>query len=217
MTVEELKAQISVLKAQLDFLSKQLSDLETKEKLKNFFNSLKNVVIWIFPLAAFLAFTALLYFLLHMSWEEFIELLRVLMWPVTILIVLFFFRKIFTYLFLSMEEFNFFGLKGRLKNVQDMIQERVREEFKRQEEEVKNIREKQILKDAIEKIRTDKASKEEMFNRAIELAEKISKRLDTSMKINEILRKKLKGYEETGSRAKIIEEIEEILEERRRK
>lgn len=221
MTVEELKTEISELKTRLDFLSKQLSDLETKGKIKNFFNSLKNTLIWIFPLVIFLVFMALLYFFLDMSWKEFVELLKLFIWPVTILIILFFFRKIFTYLFFSIEEFNFFGAKGRLKNIQDIINERarkLRDREKTEEQQKKKLKffEEEITnkQNLIQKLTEQKKVEIKQWS---DLAKDLLQRYkDLSKDYSELNRKymeKLKQEEESRIKR---EAIRRVLEERRK-
>ena len=151
MITEELKAQISALKAQLDLLSKQLPNQKMIERIKPFFITSRNVIIWLLPLLAFPVFFVLSYFFLNISQGETIELLRVFIWPVTTLIILFFFRKIFTYLFFSMDEFNFFGIKGSLRNVQDVINEKASELRNREKEESQRKEKVKLFEKEIEK------------------------------------------------------------------
>lgn len=61
----------------------------------------------------------------NIGFDQWIELLRIIVWPATVLVAVFFFRKVLTYLFFSMDEFNFFGAKGTLKNVRDLVNEKV--------------------------------------------------------------------------------------------
>ncbi len=60
---------------------------------------------------------------------DFIAFVKTIIWPVTILVILFFFKEVFTYLFFSMKEFNFFGMKGTLRSVIEIINERVENRF----------------------------------------------------------------------------------------
>ena len=221
MTAEELEAQISILKAQLDSLSRQLSDLETKKKFKNFLNSVKNMIVWTFPLVAFLVFVALLYFLLQMSWEEFIQLLKVLIWPVTILIILFCFRKIFTYLCFSMEEFNLFGTKGKLRNIQDIINEKANELrnhekiTEEQEKELKIYKERDKKNQAA--ISSLTREKDVSVKQWSELAREISDKYNDLMlaykKLHIMYTEKIKEEKEARERK---EAIQKYIEERRR-
>ena len=79
--------------------------------------------------------TALAVRLLRDSLSTIVEMIKILIWPITTLIALFYFRKVVTYLFFSMDEFNFFGAKGTLKNVNDLIIEKVNERFLEEKEE----------------------------------------------------------------------------------
>src|SRR5581483_11572930 len=45
-------------------------------------------------------------------------------WVIVVGFGLWYFRRIVTYLFFSMDEFNFFGTHGKLKNVRDLIKEK---------------------------------------------------------------------------------------------
>lgn len=63
--------------------------------------------------------------------KDVFEQLGVVVWPVVVLIVALFFKKVFTYLFFSMEEFNFFGARGQLIDVKTMIAQEVEKEKER--------------------------------------------------------------------------------------
>lgn len=67
--------------------------------------------------------------------EDYISILSVIVWPAVVVMALIFFRKVVTFLFFSIEEFNFFGAKGRLKNVQELIAEKASQEVERRERE----------------------------------------------------------------------------------
>jgi len=73
--------------------------------------------------------------------EQFLKLVDILVWPVVIFSALFFFRKIFTYLFFTFEEFNFFGIKGQLRNpikvIDQIVEERIEQELGKKEREKK--------------------------------------------------------------------------------
>lgn len=69
------------------------------------------------------------------SIDQFIRLVDVSAWPIVFFLTLFYFRKIFAYLFLSIEEFNFFGIKGELKNPRELIEEKAKDLAKQKEEE----------------------------------------------------------------------------------
>lgn len=116
------------------------------ERFKNFSSTIKNLLEWLYPFFGFLIilFFVKILFLKDINFNEFIELLKVLIWPFTVLVILFFFKRVFTYLFFSMDEFNFFGAKGSLKNVNEIILEEVKKKFleEREEEEQKKTMKK---------------------------------------------------------------------------
>jgi len=100
---------------------------------------------WIVPLALFLLATYLPKFIWEISFSNYLEFLKILVWPMSALIILFFFKKVITYLFFSIDGFNFFGAKGELKNVYDLITEKVNEKLENErkdagrENEVKRL------------------------------------------------------------------------------
>lgn len=116
------------------------------ERFKNFSFAIKNLLEWLYPFFGFLIiiFFVKSIFLKDVNFNEFIELLKILIWPFTVLLILFFFKKVFTYLLFSMDEFNFFGAKGSLKNVNEIILEEVEKKFlkEKEEEEQKKTMEK---------------------------------------------------------------------------
>ncbi|OGG57657.1 hypothetical protein A2765_05970 [Candidatus Kaiserbacteria bacterium RIFCSPHIGHO2_01_FULL_56_24] len=88
-----------------------------------------------------------------------LEILNVIIWPLIVLIALLFFRRVLTFLFFSLDEFNFFGAKGKLKNVKDMIREKAdelwqkeRQEQEREAERSKNLKELETLKGSNEAV-----------------------------------------------------------------
>jgi predicted membrane protein len=103
----------------------------------------KKIIIYVFRVIIILLIILILFlFYKKEGFDQFLKLLSVIVWPSLILCALLFFKKTFAYLFFSLEEFNFFGLKGRLKNVQDMINEKAQklyEEEKRQKEMVEKL------------------------------------------------------------------------------
>ena len=61
------------------------------------------------------------------SWEVILlPLITVVAWPATVIFGLLIFRRIIAYLFLSMESYNFFGAKGTIRPVHEVIEERAK-------------------------------------------------------------------------------------------
>lgn len=121
---------------------------------KNLFKLAGSLFWWLVPLAIFLLVTFLPKIIWNLNFNDYMEFLRILIWPCTVLIILFFFKKIATYLFFSMDGFNFFGAKGNLKNVNDVIIEEVNRKFL--EEKNEEMREKD-MKEAREEIKSKEA------------------------------------------------------------
>lgn len=96
-------------------------------------NLIRIFIVWVFP---FLCYIVVVYYIIRRIYgfdlNTFTEILKITVWPATILIALFFFRKVVTYMFFSMNEFNFFGARGELVNVHrfldDEIDRRLKEE-----------------------------------------------------------------------------------------
>jgi hypothetical protein len=119
---------------------------------------------WLCPLALFLLAIYIPKIFWDLKFQEYIDFLKILIWPYTILIILFFFKKVVTYLFFSMDEFNFFGAKGNLKNVNEVILEEVEKKFLEKENEERR-------KTDIENLNTEIKKKEEALSNAKGTAE----------------------------------------------
>lgn len=175
-----IKTFLSVIHSFLGLILKLLKTLTIWTIL------LRNFLVFLIPFVLFL--TALLFFtyVLKADFQKYLELVQVLIWPFTLLLTLFFFRKVITYLFFSMNEFNFFGSKGVLKNVTDVIEERVESRFQSEKDEAKRQEElnsmEQALSKAVESRDTHESRAgenlklaEEMFHNYRELSKKYSK------------------------------------------
>lgn len=89
--------------------------------------------------------------IVKLIFKGFIQLLGIIIWPGVLLVSFWYFRKVVTYLFFSMEEFNFFGAKGRLKNVEVMIEEEATKKIARDQEKEKM----KVLREENQKIKDD--------------------------------------------------------------
>lgn len=126
------------------------------QQIENFLKIVGGLLLWLAPLSILL--TSLIgpaYFLK----VDYLKLIDTLVWPFTVLTALFFFKKVVTYLFFSMDEFNFFGLKGHLKNVDEVILEEVNRRFDKIKEE-----EKQRI--YVENLNSEIENKEKAINAA---------------------------------------------------
>ena len=108
-----------------------------KEKIINIIQSV--------PYITFAAFGVILFTIITregITYDNFLKLVDIIIWPAIVLSALIFFREVFTYMFFSMEEFNFFGARGKLRNVQEVIRGKARELYDsdKREEEILNIK-----------------------------------------------------------------------------
>lgn len=110
----------------------------------------------------------------EIGFKEFLEFIEILAWPVIALIVAFFFRKVFTYMFFSMNEFNFFGAKGRLRDVNNVIMEEVDKKIQEEKDQEKNKLEMQRLSEKIEEQDIEKKRTIQTKDKDIEEARKIA-------------------------------------------
>jgi len=169
----------------------------------NFYKNLviiAGVIITISPYFIVI-FSFYLFFVLlkqgFVNFSDFIDLLNIIVWPLVLLSGLLFFKKVITYLFFSMDEFNFFGNKGTLKNIQEVINEKVdiilntekKEEEHRQlienyENKIKTIISSE--ESSQEKIRNKEALFKEIFNKYKEL---VDENADLNNKIINLTRK----------------------------
>ncbi|MEK7104391.1 MAG: hypothetical protein AAB842_03265 [Patescibacteria group bacterium] len=83
----------------------------------------------------------LFYGLKILSFANILEILKIIIWPLTVIFISLFFQKILAYLFFSLEEFNFFGNKGELKKPITLIREKADELIQREKivEQMKEI------------------------------------------------------------------------------
>jgi hypothetical protein len=66
--------------------------------------------------------------------EELLKLIAAIDWPVTVLVLAFFFQRIFTYTFFSLDSYNFFGLSGALRPIEDVIEDQVDRRLREEKE-----------------------------------------------------------------------------------
>lgn len=118
----------------------------------------RNLLLWLCPFFIFLLVIILVWYFFGGTPDRYVELIRILIWPVTVLVGLFFFKKVFTYMFFSMDEFNFFGVKGDLKNVNLMINEEAEKRLLREKEDLATREEMKRLE---EKFNNTSATAEE--------------------------------------------------------
>lgn len=157
-----------------------------KEKLNHLLSLSGGLFLWLSPLALFLLVTYFPKILWNPSFNDYLEFLKILVWPYTVLVILFFFKKVVTYLFFSMDEFNFFGAKGNLKNVNEVILEEVNKRFLDRENEKKRKNDMEKLsveiKNKEEEVNKTKGTAEENLNLARKIMEEWKKSTEQSKK-----------------------------------
>ena len=114
-------------------------------------------------------------------WAGFLDLLRIVIWPALIFVVAMYFKEAFTYLIISVREFNIFGAKGELKNAYLVIEEKAEEKYqaklkdetaKKETQEIEKLKQQaEELKKNAEKKEQDIADYKKMAVRGSELAD----------------------------------------------
>lgn len=127
----------------------------------------------------------------NLAYEEYIQMLQILIWPSIVLMALLFFRKVFTFLFFSMEEFNFFGNKGKLKNVEEVINEKVEERIKRDKEQADIEHKMKGFEKELEKVTQSKDNEVEKSKEYRELAVQMAKQYQEMSNVNKELNEEL--------------------------
>jgi hypothetical protein len=184
------------------------------EVINKFFKKLKEILIFmsgLFLLLTPIALVSLLFclpkFIFDLSYENYLKFLEVFIWPTTILIILYFFKKVATYLFFSMDEFNFFGAKGNLKNINDVVLEQVNKRFLEEKRERKRSRNMGKLNLEIRKKAEELLNKETQANTA-------QGKADESLKFaKEILNEWKKSTSENEKNMKELESENKRLKE----
>lgn len=127
----------------------------------------------------------------NLDYKEYIQILQILIWPSIVLGALLFFRKVFTYLFFSMEEFGFFGNKGKLKNIEEVINEKVEERIKREKEQVDIELKMKKFEGKLQNVTQSKADETKKAEEYRDLAVKMVKQYKEMSDINKELNEEL--------------------------
>jgi len=170
--------------------------------MKNFVEKLLSTI----PYFVLVLIAGLLFILVYqnsLTFEQVKDLISILIWPTVVFFALLFFRKVITYLFFSMEEFGFFGTKGRLKNITEVINEKVQErihEEKFKEEQNKKVFELEKRLDSTAKSGVDaKTEAENNLKLAKQIFEDLKKALaenENNLKeLNELRKKEVERAE----------------------
>lgn len=132
--------------------------------MKNLFEKTLNLAPFFILISLFSSVVAFIS-VKDLEYEQYLGLLRTLIWPTIVLMSLLFFRKVFTYLFFSMESFNFFGAKGQLRDIREIIEERVEDRLSEKKEQEKRNEELSVV------VRRFKKAEESKSGAQVELTE----------------------------------------------
>lgn len=106
-----------------------------------------------------------------------LDILKIAVWPLVLMSALFFFRKVFTYMFFSVDEFSLFGIKGTLKNVYAVIEEKAQEKYDRRLREEESKKEIEKMSNELKKVQGSKKSFELKYEDMLAIAENQSKKI----------------------------------------
>jgi len=161
--------------------------LGVKNQFKNLIILIGRLFWWIVPLALFILAICVPRLIWNLNFKDYLEFIKILIWPFTALVILFFFNKVITYLVFSINEFNFFGAKGELKNVQDLIGEKVKEKFEQEKKDNEyNFKTDKLLKEIGDK---DNVARDVIKSWKVSIED--NKRLiEENKKLNEALERK---------------------------
>lgn len=126
-----------------------------------------------------------------MTFQNYLDLIRVIIWPLISLVGLLFFRKVFTYLFFSINEFNFFGARGRLKNVQQVIREKADALWKLEKQQTQEEEDRAKLQSELNELRDTNTQQGSRNERLYELALKFADNNDKLEKENANLKEQV--------------------------
>jgi len=154
-------------------------------------------------------------------YDQLLGLIGILIWPTIVLSALIFFRKVFTYLFFSMEEFNFFGNKGSLKNIQEVIEERVKIRLEAEQKEKESQLAVNQIADELEKARLSQKDSDEKARVNLGIANEIFEKYKALFDENNKLVKELSVFqrekaERVARTVALREKIRRIRERRNR-
>jgi hypothetical protein len=169
-----------------------------------------NLFSYLRPFFWFLLLIMLPYLFRKISFSEYLDLMTITIWPFTIILCINIFKKIFTYLFFSLDKFNFFGIQGQLRDIKDVIRDEVdaqAKEIERKGKEEENGREILKLRNNIDELTNEIDNKElssgeymniilengRLYDKAIDIYEQtISLLKQENMRLNDQLNKLIK-------------------------
>lgn len=183
--------------------------------MKNFIEKLTNSLPY-FILLLLLSILLIFFISKTPDFQQFILILQTLIWPVVVLIGLLFFKKVFTYLLFSLEEFNFFGNKGKLKDVRELIEEKVEKIIEEEKSQRKRLEDEENFKKEFAKAKESRVGFEKKAKDNLELAMDIFKKYQELTKSNSELTKELNMLRKLQTEREMRRErIKKIIERRK--
>ncbi|MCL5011139.1 MAG: hypothetical protein M1127_02935 [Patescibacteria group bacterium] len=145
---------------------------------------------------AFIVANVLIFVFLFIGkeYQTAIELIKFLCWPGLIFVIFVvvinsaYLRELFSYLFLSMEEFNFFSIKGKIENVREVIERKIEEGIQKLE---KNKQIETLKRGVIELIeqKGESAQESDRLKKIVDSQEKVINKQEELIKLlNEIVK-----------------------------
>lgn len=144
-------------------------------------------------------------------WAAFLDVLRIIAWPGILLIIFFFFRRVFAYFLLSLHEINIFGagiklVKSPMEVINEMVEKRFENQKLKQEQEELRKAEVEKYSSQLTQLKEKNESLEKQANKAIKLAEEL---LDDYKKSNSEISSLLEKVSELESQVEDMEREKE--------
>lgn len=140
-------------------------------------------------------------YLRNLSYEYLIGIIKTIIWPAVVLSALLFFKKVFVYMFFSMREFNFFGAKGELRDVTEVIESKVQERIKQiKDQEKTNLeidkfaKELEKASEELKNVNTSKQNIKKEEDENLQIARDIFKKYSELSKQNSETLKELNDF-----------------------
>ena len=121
--------------------------------------------------------------------EKSAPVLEKLPWPLVALFGLLYFKRVFAYLLFSLDGFNFFGIKGGLRPVTEVIEEKVR--LDREAEKSRETM-NQYISDLTQSLKSENVRTGALADRAVNLAERLAQ--DNIRMLKELNQKRLREF-----------------------
>ena len=117
----------------------------------------------------------------NMNWELVLRYWEATRWPLVVLFAFVSFRKVVAYLFLSLREFNFFGTKGELRDVQVVIREKAQELYERERKEGEIVQKQAEQERELESVRGEKGQLYEFASQLLQENQTLERNLTKAM------------------------------------